>query len=321
MFKLLNPVAYGITGSKVYGELYATTKEEVQTGVPIIGLPEDRALASGSYGHTQDGEIFIYDEETGFKFVNGGGGGSSIDVEPLTITANGVYTADTGKAYNPVTANVPNPLLGKDFYVDQLHEWVDAWGDVKYGFDVYVIKPVIPSEYFQTGIGADGSVRDFIITNRVQQIAYDALLGVDARKLIFEEGISHVNGVASNMSFAEGVVFPSTTTSISHLTADTGDYYDDTNPLIIPEGVESVEYMDLGEYKIVLPSTITELGSEAIKTARVLEIHATTPPTTENDTFDGNAEYIYVPAGSVNAYKAAPGWSDYAEIIEAIPEN
>lgn len=69
MFKLLNPVAYGITGSKVLGELYATTKEEVQTGVPIIGLPADRSLASGSWGFTHHGDLFIYDETNGFWFV------------------------------------------------------------------------------------------------------------------------------------------------------------------------------------------------------------------------------------------------------------
>ena len=69
MFKLLETVAYGITGAKVLGKLYATTKEEVQTGVPIIGLPAGRSLASGSAGFTQAGELFIYDETTGFKFV------------------------------------------------------------------------------------------------------------------------------------------------------------------------------------------------------------------------------------------------------------
>lgn len=35
-----------------------------------------------------------------------GGGGSSVDVEPLSVTENGTYTADTGKAYSPVTVNV-----------------------------------------------------------------------------------------------------------------------------------------------------------------------------------------------------------------------
>ena len=36
-----------------------------------------------------------------------GGGGSSVTVEPLTVTENGTTTAPSGKAYNPVTVDVP----------------------------------------------------------------------------------------------------------------------------------------------------------------------------------------------------------------------
>ena len=51
-------------------------------------------------------------------------------------------------------------------------------------------------------------------------------------------------------------------------------------------------------------------------------VNATTPPTLRN----ANAFYstndcpIYVPAASVDAYKAASGWTDYASRIQAIPE-
>lgn len=38
-----------------------------------------------------------------------GGGGSSITVEPLTVTENGTTTAPSGTAYSPVTVNVPQP--------------------------------------------------------------------------------------------------------------------------------------------------------------------------------------------------------------------
>lgn len=36
-----------------------------------------------------------------------GGGGSSVDVESLSVTENGTYTAEEGKAYSPVNVNVP----------------------------------------------------------------------------------------------------------------------------------------------------------------------------------------------------------------------
>lgn len=40
------------------------------------------------------------------KLVEQGGGG--IIAEPLAVTENGVYTAPSGKAYSPVTVNVPS---------------------------------------------------------------------------------------------------------------------------------------------------------------------------------------------------------------------
>lgn len=36
------------------------------------------------------------------------GGGGGVEVEPLSVTENGTYTADEGKAYSPVSVNVPS---------------------------------------------------------------------------------------------------------------------------------------------------------------------------------------------------------------------
>lgn len=41
------------------------------------------------------------------KQAGGGGGGGGATVEPLSVTANGVYTAPSNKAYSPVTVDVP----------------------------------------------------------------------------------------------------------------------------------------------------------------------------------------------------------------------
>lgn len=43
--------------------------------------------------------------------VVGGGGGGDITVESLTATENKTYTAPSGKAYSPVTVDVPGPTL------------------------------------------------------------------------------------------------------------------------------------------------------------------------------------------------------------------
>lgn len=72
-----------------------------------------------------------------------------------------------------------------------------------------------------------------------------------------------------------------------------------------------------------IPSSVTSIGKDAFLYARNLgsvTVNATTPPTLGEDAFSHNAEgrKIYVPAESVDAYKAAPNWSVYANDIEPI---
>lgn len=43
--------------------------------------------------------------------TSGGGGGPGITVEPITITQNGTTTAPSGKAYSPITVNVPKEVV------------------------------------------------------------------------------------------------------------------------------------------------------------------------------------------------------------------
>ena len=92
----------------------------------------------------------------------------------------------------------------------------------------------------------------------------------------------------------------------------------------IPEGVSIIEYATFYNCKllscITLPSTITYIGDRAFDYCYELkEIHckATTPPAIEMFTLLGgiSGRKIYVPQGSVEAYKTAEGWSDFAEQI------
>lgn len=78
--------------------------------------------------------------------------------------------------------------------------------------------------------------------------------------------------------------------------------------------------------EIILPATITTIGSYAFATGSFapfeLTITATTPPTIQVDTFSSTTKNyltkIYVPAASLDAYKAATNWSVWANYMEAI---
>ena len=72
-----------------------------------------------------------------------------------------------------------------------------------------------------------------------------------------------------------------------------------------------------------LPATVTSIGSLAfyINSYDVIFIcYATTPPTLGSQWVFRSPAAIYVPAGSVQAYQEAAGWSTYANKIQAIPE-
>lgn len=81
-----------------------------------------------------------------------------------------------------------------------------------------------------------------------------------------------------------------------------------------------------GLTSVVIPSSVTSIGNYAFNYARNLTsvtVLATTPPTLGNSVFNAyQSEYpIYVPAESVEAYKAANNWSSYASRIQAIPNS
>ena len=76
--------------------------------------------------------------------------------------------------------------------------------------------------------------------------------------------------------------------------------------------------------KVILPDTTTTLQQRAFYQCYALATvicKATTPPTISGQSLPGTSyvQHIYVPAESVEDYKAASGWSSYASKIEAIP--
>jgi hypothetical protein len=75
-----------------------------------------------------------------------------------------------------------------------------------------------------------------------------------------------------------------------------------------------------GLTSVTIPNSVESIGELAFDSCFGLTsviVLATTPPTLGSDVFEENASgrKIYVPSASVNAYKAAEGWSTYASDI------
>ena len=79
-----------------------------------------------------------------------------------------------------------------------------------------------------------------------------------------------------------------------------------------------------GLTSITIPSGVTNIGIYAFQNCSgltAITIEATTPPTLGANAFNNTSCPIYVPCESVNTYKNATNWSDYASRIEAIPNS
>ena len=98
----------------------------------------------------------------------------------------------------------------------------------------------------------------------------------------------------------------------------------------IPNGVTSI-----GSYafsycraltSITIPSSVTSIWDYAFRYCSALTsvtVEATTPPNLGSTVFNNTHAdlVIYVPSGSVEAYKSANRWSAYASRIQAIPST
>lgn len=77
---------------------------------------------------------------------------------------------------------------------------------------------------------------------------------------------------------------------------------------------------------IDIPATCTKIGNsfQNVTTLTSMTCRATTPPTIESPSLSGwcsgEGKHIYVPSASVDTYKAASNWSNYANYISAISE-
>ena len=116
------------------------------------------------------------------------------------------------------------------------------------------------------------------------------------------------------------VTIPEGVTSIGY---DAFDMCYSLTSITIPNSVTAIErraFAESGLTGIIIPENVTSIEEWAFTECNALThitVHAVNPPTdvTASSFADTNDCLIYVPSGSLNAYKTAAGWSSYASRI------
>ena len=139
------------------------------------------------------------------------------------------------------------------------------------------------------------------------------------------EGVTTIEGATfNNCIFLKTVSIPNTVTTI-------GDHAFRNcallNNISIPASVKTIGdnafYLCRNLTTISLPESVICIGKEAFSFCELLEtviVSSMAPPECGNSVFSNNASgtKILVPSASVDAYKSADGWSEYANYIEGV---
>jgi hypothetical protein len=153
------------------------------------------------------------------------------------------------------------------------------------------------------------------------------------RRLTLKDTITSLSRVAQNCPNLERIVWPTNLISIDGSAFHSSGF---SKAVVLPEGLTTIGGSAFNSvnaafiYSIVLPSTITSLGTYSLyaKNAKYYVCKATTPPSISTYTFQSTGS-IYVPDESVSAYKTAETWAtrysnrikSFTEFIAAFPED
>lgn len=168
------------------------------------------------------------------------------------------------------------------------------------------------------------SLTNITIPDSVTSIGMFAFDSCGLTSLTILDSITSIGENAfSNCSSLTSCTIGSGITSISNYAFDSCGLASVT----IPDSVTSIGIEAFRRCRsltsVIIGSGVTSIGGMAFRYCSSLTsitVNATTPPTLGGTTVfdDTNNCPIYVPSESVETYKAASGWSDYASRIQAI---
>ena len=271
--------------------------------------------------------------------------GPTISTLAETITSNGSYSFSAPSGY--VYDNVSVSVNVQDYYTDTVEYLFGHCGsqasvfyyDSSDGGDYVDIIMALPSGWRASDItGSDSELKyttsDSTIVYLSNPWSYSqfgdanvlsntytsdgGVIKFDRSLVIVENPFNY-----SLKSKITSMSFPSTVTKIGDNCLSNCDNLRVMNlpPHLVEIGHDTFAY-NISLTKITIPASVTTIGFQAFRQCYTLTeviVNATTPPTLGAYAFENSVSgrLIKVPAASLQAYKTAPGWSDYASQIVA----
>ena len=178
----------------------------------------------------------------------------------------------------------------------------------------------------------------------IKRFAFNRAINLNTIKL--PEGLTRIDFFAFGSTFMKGkLTIPTTVTfteqgvfqytsfdevelspNLSTISVQFLNYSRNVKKIIIPEGPTKIEANAFGnceslEY-VEIPNSVSEIQSSAFEYCPIVEIHVkrVTPPIIKDSSTlnikDKSICKIYVPKGSITAYRLSPFWSDFKNFIE-----
>ena len=187
----------------------------------------------------------------------------------------------------------------------------------------------IPNSVTTIGNGAFASCTSLTsieIPNSVTTIGNNAFSNCSSlTSVTIQSGVTSIDEYTFyNCSSLTSIEIPNSVTTIGN---NAFEYCTSIKSIVIPNSVTTISNSVFNYCyslkNVSIGNSVTSIGNNAFSNCSKLTsitVNAVTPPTIGSNTFNNtNNCPIYVPSESVNAYKSASIWSDYASRIQAIP--
>ena len=273
-------------------KVYNTVADMEDVGCPTVGVGQYGVVGDNVYKF-EESEEWVNKAKSSFKFVAKYNDGNANVIE--CNTSNELSSGETKPSY------LSNNAMTEAYIRDCVTS--------------------IGSDAFKNCSG----LTSVTIPNSVTSIGYDVFNGCTS---LTEVTIPNSVTSIGSSAFMECTSLASVTIPDSVTSIGTNAFYYCTSltEVTIPNSVTSIGTNAFRNCtslsSITIPNSVTSIGNNAFYNCTSLSsitVNALTPPTLGTNVFDStNNCPIYVPSGSVNAYKSATNWSTYASRIQAI---